>query len=107
MKSVAISIIWLIFVILFFILGWYHWGTSKKVIEPFKPSERPLKNSGSVKILGADVDQPIKDFSKNFNEYLAEQNKLSKRQNRISAFGYWLASLTAFVSMALVWLQNK
>lgn len=106
-KNITISIIWLIFTILFFILGRYHWSISKKFIEPFKLSERPWKNSGSVQILGADIDQPIKDFSENFNNYLAEQNKLSVRQNRISAFGYWLASLTAFVSMVLVWLQNR
>jgi hypothetical protein len=107
MGNVTISIIWLILTVLFFILGRYHWSISKKIVKPFKLSERPGKNSGSVQILGVDVDQPIKDFSKGFNDYLAEQNELFTRQNRVSAVGYWLAAITSFVSMILVWLSNK
>lgn len=104
MKNISISVIWLIFAILFAILGCKHWSASKNKINPFSLNERPGKNYGSVKILGADVDQPIKDFSNDFNAYLAKQNKLSTSQNCISAFGYWIASLTAIVSMILVWL---
>ena len=96
-----ITIIWLIFTVLFFILGGYHWSISKKRVEPFKLSGRPMENSGSVSVLGTDVDQPIKDFSKNFNDYLVKQNKLFTRQNWASAIGYWLAALTSLVSMFL------
>ena len=96
-----ISIIWLIFVVLFFLLGLYHRNVSRKDIPPFQVTERPGKNWATIDMLGADVDQLIKDFVQDFNNYLDEQNKLSKKQNQRSAYGYWLASLTALLSMFL------
>ncbi len=104
--KISISILWIIFTLLFFFLGLRHWNISKESIPQFKISKRPLAHSGSVKILGADVDQPIKDFANNFNSYLDEQNKTSKNQNRSSAFGYWLASLTAVASLIFEWTKR-
>ena len=98
---IGISIIWLVFVVLFFMLGLYHWNVAKTNVPPFNLSERPGKDMGSVKILGSDIDQPVKDFANDFNEHLTAQNELSKKQNRRSAYGYWLASLTALVSLFL------
>ncbi len=99
--KVTISVVWLIFALMFFFLGLYHWNASEKDVPLFKLSERPGKNWGSIKVLGSDVDQPVKDFAQDFNNYLDEQNRLSKKQNQRSAFGYWLASLTALVSIFL------
>jgi hypothetical protein len=102
---IGISIIWLVFAVLFFVLGLYHWNVAKMDIPPFKLSERPGKDMGSIKILGADIDQPVKDFVDDFNKHLTNQNELSKKQNRRSAYGYWLAALTALVSLFIV-LKN-
>ncbi len=99
--KIGISIIWLVFAVLFFALGLYHWNVAKKDSPPFQLSERPGKDMGSIKILGADIDRPVRIFVEDFNKYLAEQNKLSKKQNQRSAYGYWLASLTAIVSLFL------
>lgn len=114
--KIGISIIWLVFAVLFFLLGLYHWNVAKANVPPFKLSERPGKDMGSVKILGADIDQPVKDFTEDFNKYLTEQNESSKKQNRRSAYGYLLASLTAIMSLFLglktykkeeLWLKLK
>lgn len=98
---IGISIIWLVFAVLFFMLGLHHWNIAKTNVPPFRLSERPGKDMGTVKILGSDIDQPVKDFANDFNEYLAIQNELSKKQNCRSAYGYWLAALTALVSLFL------
>ena len=99
--EIGILIIWLVFAVLFFVLGLYHWNVAKTSVPPFKLSERPGKNMGSVNFLGADIDQPVNDFAEDFNRYLTEQNELSKKQNRLSVCGYWLAALTALVSLFL------
>ena len=99
--KIGISIIWIVFALLFFVLGLYHWNVAKTNVPPFKLSERPGKDMGSVKILGADIDQPIKNFAEDFNKHLTNQNELSKKQNRRSAYGYWLAALTALASLFL------
>ncbi len=104
--KIAISIIWFIFAVLFFGLGFHHWNASKQNIPPFGVSERQWSNMGSAKILGTDIDQPIKDFAKDFNSFLNGYNNSSKKQNQRSAFGYWLAGLTAIISMLLEW-KNK
>jgi len=96
-----LSIIWLIFSILFLILGCFHWKASRKSIPPFQVSERPLAKQASVGILGADVDKPLRDFAHDFNSYLDHYNKSSRRQNRIGACGYFLASAAALFSMFL------
>ena len=104
--KIYFSIVWLFFAILFLMLGLYHLNASKRDIPPFKLSERLLSNKATMKILGTDIDQPIKDFVKDFNAYLAKQNKSSREQNRRSAFGYFIASLAAILSMIIEWRQE-
>ena len=53
-----------------------------------------------------DIDQPINDFVRDFNKYLDEQNESNRSTNRRSAWAYFLASFTAFVSMMLEWRGN-
>lgn len=101
--TIAVSIIWLIFAILFFVLGRRHWDASKKDIPHFELSERPLAGQVLVEIGGADVDQPIRDFAADFNSFVNEQNESSRRQNKYSAYGYWMAALMALVSTFLEW----
>jgi hypothetical protein len=101
-----LSIIWLIFAVLFVALGCFHWKASRKSIPPFQVSERPLSKHASVGILGADVDKPLKDFASDFNSYLTQYNKSSRRQNRVQAFGYFLASATALFSYFLPTILN-
>jgi len=105
--QIGISIIWLVFALLFFLLGRHHWRVSKDSIPPFVVQERPGKRQGSsMKVFGADIDQPIKDFADDFNVYLKERNDASARSNRRSACGYWLASLAAIVSLVLEWREE-
>jgi hypothetical protein len=95
-------IVWLIFAVLFLVLGCFHWKASRRNVPPFEVSERPLAKQASIGILGADVDKPLRDFARDFNSYLDHYNKSSRRQNRIGAFGYFLASATALFSFFMM-----
>ena len=81
-KEKGISIIWLVFTIIFLVLGHYHWQASKNKIHPF-----PIPHSEG----------------KTINEYVVKQNKLSTGQNKRAAFGYWAAAATAVFSMCVAW----
>ena len=97
-------IIWLIFAVLFLVLAYYHWITSRKIIPSIQIHARPYNQPDSpiqvtVGIAGADIDKPLEDFVSDFNDYLADYNKSSRRQNTFQACGYLLASLTAIFSI--------
>jgi hypothetical protein len=99
-------IIWLIFALLFLVLSYYHWRTSNKNLSPFQMKVRPLSQPDSpiratIKIGGTDIDAPLNAFIGDFNSYLDGYNKASRRQNRIQACGYLLASLTAIYSIVI------
>ena len=102
----SFSIVWLLFAFLFLGLCCYHYNASKRDIPPFKLSERPLGKKVAIKAAGADLDQLTKDFAKNFNAYLDRQNKFSRKQNKRSAYGYFIAFLAAIVSMLAEWRQE-
>jgi len=91
--EIGISIIWLVFAVLFFTLGLYHWNVATTNVPPFKLSERPGKDMGSVKILGADIDQPVKDFTDDFNKHLT--NQLACSFNSLSIFISWFEKLAS------------
>ena len=101
--QIGISGIWLVFAVLFFLLGRSHWRKSERSIPPFAVPERPDMVHKAVQILGADVDRPIREFMSNFNAYLARQNAVSRDANRKSAFGYFLATVMAILSLILEW----
>ncbi len=101
-----IPVIWLIFTALFLVLGIFHWIASRKVIPHFQVSVRPYMQPSSgiqviAKIGGADIDKPLEDFVSEFNSYLDDYNQSQRRQNRLQAFGYFLASATALYSLFL------
>lgn len=77
-------------------------------ISHFKMSERPMTQMTGVQVriqmAGADVDQPLRDFTHDFNFYLDNYNKSSSRQHKVQAIGYWVASATAVFSFVLTML---
>ena len=96
-----LSIVWLIFACIFLALALYHLHLVGQSAPDFTPPERPLAGQGSVKILGMDVDQPMKDFSAAYNSFVHAQNASSRGQNLASFWGYIAAFLTAIFSFAL------
>jgi len=95
MKS--ITIIWALFTILFFCLGILHLRASKKNIDTFRIKAK--KSAG--KIMGIPIHTGLENFVIDFNSYIESQNKSNRNNNRLSALGYFAASLTALLSMLL------
>ena len=93
-----ISIIWLIFTILFSYLSYYHYEQSKVKYPAFKVTSL---RGADITFGGVSITKPLKDFSKDFNEYLHKQNISNEKQNKISAVGYLAAALTALLSLFL------
>ena len=104
MKStISISIIWLVFAVLFFILGSWHLTASMSAIPPIELTKRAMDKPESpvrveISIAGSPIDKPLADFAKDFNEYVSVQNRASRRANQLAAYGYFLAALTALYS---------
>jgi hypothetical protein len=96
-----ISVIWLIFALLFLALSGVHWSMSKSVIPAFERTKRPAEDHMRTQISGMDVDEPLDSFVSDFNEYVSVENAVSRKANRMSAGGYLMAALTAFFSMCL------
>tara|TARA_B100000315_G_C14327536_1_gene473743 strand:- start:106 stop:519 length:414 start_codon:yes stop_codon:yes gene_type:complete len=99
-----ITIIWIIFTILFSYLSYYHYEQSKFKYSEFKVT--PL-DRGKVRIGITPINKPLKDFAKDFNKYLQKQNNLNEKQNKFSAIGYLIASLTALLSFVLSFEYGK
>jgi len=98
-SRITISIIWLIFAVLFFLLGFRHWQASKNVISAFPHIVRPSDELEKMEELGIDIDKSIKRFVPGFNLFLNKFNKSKQRQNKSAACGYWIACSTFFCSV--------
>ncbi|MBE3139299.1 MAG: hypothetical protein IMZ53_01825 [Thermoplasmata archaeon] len=106
--TIGLSIIWIIFAVLFLLLGRFYWYESKRKIPPFKLTERKFSRSDSpihvsISAAGTPLDQPLEDFAVQFNAYLEEQNSISQKTNLRAAFGYYLAAATALFSVCIEW----
>ena len=98
----TITILWILFALLFLGLAMFHFFQSQKKVPHFQQSKRPGANRGSVKILGMDIDQLTTNLVNGFNTYIDELNRSNKATNIIQGVGYMLASLTALFSMYLI-----
>lgn len=102
----SISWIWIIFTFIFLGLSIFHFIQSGNKVAQFQISKRPLDDMGRAKILGADIDKPLKDFAKDFNSFVDNYNKSTSIQNLIACIGYLIASFVSIFSMVLV-LKSK
>jgi len=91
-----ITVIWLIFVIIFLALGIFHLIQSKKEIEHFE-----IRGFYIDHIDGFPTSTGFENFVEDFNIYIDDLNIKNKNQNRISSLGYFAACLTALFSLIL------
>jgi len=80
-----VSIIWLVFAAIFFVLGSLHCQASKNFISPFP---RSLNSS---------------DFEFKFNQFLKKFNESTQKQNEYAAYGYGVACGTSLFALFLEW----
>lgn len=93
------SWIWLGFAVVFAALGSYHFWAATQVTPPFEFQPKPITQIPGLQITMqiAGLDQPIQDFTKQFNAYLQKQNSSATLSNTASAWGYVVAFLAALL----------
>jgi len=101
----SISVIWLIFAVFFGLLAYHHWRLSKEIIPRFTlPKIRyTLPPPGgipvSIGVTARDVIVGFDGFRDGLNSYIEARNESSRRQNRLQALGYMVASFMAVFSL--------
>lgn len=97
-----LNILWFVFAAIFLALGCFHWKMVGKSISYLQVTEdknwMPIKGGIRVQIAGTD----IVEFADKFNRYIDYYNQTSKKQHKMQAIGYWVASIIAVFSFVLV-----
>jgi hypothetical protein len=93
------SWMWLGFAVVFAALGSYHFWAATQAMPPFEFQPRAFTQIPGLQITMqiAGLDQPIQDFTKQFNTYLKTQNSKAALSNIASAWGYVVAFLAALL----------
>jgi len=102
----TLALVWFFFGIIFLALGVYHYTLIGQRTPPFAITERPFAGV-SVRIAGMDIDEPLRRHADAINAYIQNQNESSSKSNRVSFFGYVAATLTAFLSAVLEFVNRK
>jgi hypothetical protein len=97
-----LSIIWLIFALVFLILGTYHWKLSNKNISHLKIKDRLAGTGAEIYVEIAGID--MAEFLEKFNLYVDSVNQSTIKEHKVQAIGYWIACGTAFLSFALTFV---
>jgi TRAP-type C4-dicarboxylate transport system permease small subunit len=94
------SWIWLGFAVVFAALGSYHFWASTQATPLFEFQPRPITQIPGLQITMqiAGIDQPIQDFTKQFNAYVQKQNSSMTLSNIASAWGFVVAFLAALLA---------
>lgn len=94
-------VIWAVFAVIFLALGLFHWKMIGESISHFQVTEdknwMPIKGGIRVQIAGTD----IVEFADKFNRYIDYYNQTAKKQHKIQAIGYWVATAVALFSLAI------
>ena len=95
-----IYILWGIFTTIFLTLGYYHCKMAGKSISHFQVGSNQMKQSGvkaQIHLVGID----FVEFVNKFNRYIDYYNQTAKKQHKIQAIGYWVATAVALFSLAI------
>ena len=98
-RKIVISILWLIFAVLFFILAGHHLAESKQTIP-----ELVIVPAEGIEVSFGGSD--YRDFVLNFNKYVTNQNESNRKADLYAYRGYCLAGLTALLAMGLEWQEH-
>ncbi len=93
-----ITMIWVIFALLFFGLAYFHYHASKQVMPHFVA--KPTSGVGAIN--GTPLAKSgFRRFITELNSYIDKQNEYSRNQNIMALIGYLFACFIAILSAAL------
>lgn len=99
--KIGISIIWLVFTILFFCLAGFHFVESQQTIPKIEVRRYPSDDTMEIKTGDVTIQQRLFDFGDDFNKFLNNLEGSNRKANLYACIGYILAGLTAVVSLGL------
>jgi hypothetical protein len=76
-----------------------HWNMRNKSISYLQLKRRELPQGVTITAEIAGVD--FVDFADKFNRYIDYYNQTAKKQHKIQAMGYWVATAVALFSLAI------
>ena len=94
-----LAIIWTVFAVVFLVLGIFQWKMKNKSISHLLLERRRMPEGVTITAQIAGVD--FTEFTDKFNRYLDYYNSAVMKQHKIQAVGYWIASGTAWFSLAI------
>jgi len=92
-------VFWAVFAIIFLTLGVFHWNMRNKGISYLQLKRKQMPQGVTITATIAGVD--FVDFADKFNRYIDYYNQSARKQHKIQAIGYWVASMTAIFSFIL------
>jgi hypothetical protein len=98
----GVSRIWLIFGLVFLVLGVVHFYLIFQSIKQFPGATVEPIGLDAVFISEVSLDnvnKALEKFTRDINEYIDNYNKSSRNQNIFATLGYLAASFLSFVSM--------
>ena len=105
------AVVWIVFAIAFIVPAIFHLIASRRIVPYFEVNKRPLQQRDDVKVIikmaGSDLDQPLKDFTEDFNLYLDGYNQSSRKQHIRQAIGYFISAATCLFSFLFVTVLVK
>jgi len=93
--SSAVTIVWAVFAAVFFYLSYAHWRNAQQTIRPFQ-----MRGTDS----GSENPEPkpeVEEHLEGFTKYLEGLNDHFSKHNNTSAVGYFIAGITALISMII------
>jgi hypothetical protein len=95
-----LAIIWTLFAIIFLVLGIFQWKMKNKSISYLLLDRKRMPEGVSITAEIAGVN--FTEFADKFNRYLDYYNSAVMKQHKTQAIGYWIASSTAWFSLAII-----
>jgi len=102
---IIISILWLIFAVLFFTLAGLHKTESKRTIPKIKVGKYASYEATKIIRGGVPTEQRLFDFGDDFNKYLDDQDESNRKANLYAFYGYFLAGFVALASLVFEWRE--
>ena len=99
-----LAAVWFVFFTMFLALGCFQWRmVGKGMISHLRMPERQQRANirATITIAGSDIDDPLRNFVSEVNGFIEDYNQTSNKEHKTQAIGYWVASATAILSLAL------
>jgi len=94
--------VWFLLGSIFSYFAFLHWRYSKTPLRPFYLREEEESEDSTQEILNQ--NELAREVVKDLNNYIEKMNSISKKRNRASSIGYFIAAAICLISMLMVYV---